>query len=143
MRQKLPIIAGAAVAAALLAGCGTAPPASPDPNFTASSGAERAVPGIASKTFAAPVTDVRVAVLKSLRRLDVKVMGEGRTEHGWKIMAVDSSRVIEIQLDLVAPNTTRMRVVLGDEDGEVARASEIVLQTSDVLGPAPIDENAA
>jgi len=143
MRQKLSIIGCAAVAAVLLAACGTTPTTSSDPNLTASSGAERAVSGIASKTFAAPVTDVRIAVLKSLHRLDVKVMGEGKTEHGWKIMAVDSRRVIEIQLDLVAPNTTRMRVVLGDNDGEFARATEIVLQTSDVLGPVPVDENAA
>jgi len=143
MRRKSSIIACAAVATVLLAACTTTPQPSPDLNLTASGGAESAVPGIASKTFAAPVTDVRIAVLKSLRRLDVKVTGEGRTEHGWKITAVDSQRVIEIQLDPVAPNTTRMRVVLGEDSEELARATEIVLQTSDVLGPVPFNENAA
>lgn len=134
---KRPATIACAIAASLLAAC-TAPPA-PDADATfTQSGAEQAIPAIASKTFAAPVNDVRMAVLRSLHRMEVKVTVDGQTEHGWKITAVDNQRVIDIQLEPVAPNTTRMRVIVGEGGRDFERATEIVLQTSDALGPRPV-----
>jgi hypothetical protein len=127
-----------AIAASLLAACVGPPAPDTEASFATSSGAEQAVPAIASKTFAAPVNDVRMAVLKSLYRMDVKVTMDGKTERGWKITAVDNQRVIDIQLEPVAPNTTRMRVIVGEGGRDFERATEIVLQTSDALGPLPV-----
>lgn len=137
MNRHLTTVACAA-AMSLLGACAMPPAADSDASFATSSGAEQAVPAIASKTFAAPVNDVRMAVLKSLYRMDVKVTVDGKTQRGWKITAVDNQRVIDIQLEPVAPNTTRMRVVVGPGGRDFDRATEIVLQTSDALGPRPV-----
>jgi hypothetical protein len=126
-----------ALAASLLAAC--AGPQGPESGGAITqSGAEQAVPAIASKTFAAAVNDVRMAVLKSLYRMDVKVTVDGKTERGWKITAVDNQHIIDIQLEPVAPNTTRMRVIVGPGGREFERATEVVLQTSDALGPQTV-----
>jgi hypothetical protein len=118
-----------AMAASLLVACTAPRGMDGDANIT-QSGAEQAVPAIASKTFAAAVNDVRMAVLKSLYRMDLKVTVDGKNERGWKITAVDNQHVIDIQLESVAPNTTRMRVIVGPGGRDFERATEVVLQTS-------------
>lgn len=127
----------AVVAVSLLAAC-AGPPAAPQRSAITNSGAERQAPNIVSKTFAAPVGDVRTAVLKSLVRMDVKVTTDHQTDHGWKITAVADDLTILIQLEPVDTTTTRMRILVAQGGkGWDEKAVEIVFRAFDALAPAP------
>lgn len=101
----------APAAAVLLAACGSASPGPGAPPVV-TSGAEQAIPNGVAKTFAANVGDVRSAVLKSLLHMDVRVVADSKTDHGWQIMAMAEDRTVLIQLESVTPTITRMRVVI-------------------------------
>ncbi len=124
-------------AALLVAACGAAPPPPVSPPVTAS-GAEQAIPHGVAKTFAANVGDVRTAVLKSLLRMDVRVLSDAKTNSGWRILAVADERTILIQLEVVSPTMTRMRVIV-DRGGWGEKATEAVWRAPDApLAPAQV-----
>lgn len=108
----------------LLAACGTAP-SGPDSPGVVASGAEQAIPNGVAKTFAANVGVVRSAVLKSLVRMDVRVVADTQTKQGWRIMAISDDRTVLIQLESITPTVTRMRVVI-DRGGWDDKATEVV-----------------
>src|ERR1700742_4461778 len=74
-------------------------------------GVNHALNGIAYKTFTAPVRQVRVATIKSLSRMEMKVTSDGKSEKGWRIEAAAADRTIEIDLEALTPSATQMRVV--------------------------------
>lgn len=125
----------AAVTLSLLTACET-PPAPAARVDIQNSGAEQAAPNIVSKTFAAPVGDVRTAVLKSLLRMEVKVTTDSKTDHGWKITALADELSIVIQLETLNPTTTRMRIIIAQGGkGWDEKITEIVLRLWDAVAP--------
>lgn len=103
--------------------------------LAAGTGVNHTLTGITYKTFNTPVNKLRLATLKTLHRMDIKVTNDRKVEFGREIMAVAVKREIEIEFETLTKRTTRMRVVVSDgvffKDG--ATATEIILQTAETL----------
>lgn len=124
--------------ALFLAGC--APVAMTAGGIAGSAGVNHALNGIAYKTFTAPVGKVRVATIRSLNRMEMKVTNDVKQNDGWRIEAIAAERTIEIDLEALTPSATRMRVVTnkgGFFFKDSATSTEIILQTAQRLeGPS-------
>ena len=94
--------------------------------------------GVAYRTFTAPLPQVESATLAALNRMGIKVEGTAKTEQGKAIKATGNERQIEVELEVISSNTTRIRTVA--KDGvffkDRATATEIILQTERVLNRA-------
>ena len=105
----------------------------------AGSGVSYTLDSIAYKTFAASEEGLRAATLKTLKRMDLRVKENQRTEAGTQIVAEASDRTVEIELDHVTTKTSRMRVNVkqGWFFRDRATATEIILQTERTLEDEP------
>jgi Protein of unknown function (DUF3568) len=95
--------------------------------------------GIAYRTFTEPTAKVRKATLVALKKMAIKYEGTEKMENGELIKARAADRAIEIELEALTPNTTRMRTVARKDGGflvDSATAYEIITQTEKVIGPA-------
>lgn len=101
-----------------------------------SAGVNYTLSGITYKTFTAPVQRVRVATMRTLHRMQIKVTRTKKTDHAWEIDGTAFERTINIELEVVTKSTTRMRVVT-DKGGflfkDRATSTEIILQTAQRL----------
>ena len=90
---------------------------------------------VAYKTFTAPEEGVRAATLKTLKRMDMEVKENQPAESGRRIVAVAGDRTIEIEVDRLTSQTTRMRVNAkqGVFFKDRATAAEIIIQTERTL----------
>lgn len=100
-----------------------------------SAGVSHTLNGYAYRTFTAPEARIKVATLAALQRMSIKVSGSRKTKGGEIILAKAENRDIEVELESLSPNTTRMRAVahaglLNDS----ATALEIISQTERTLG---------
>jgi hypothetical protein len=100
-----------------------------------SAGVNHTLNGIVYKTFTSPVKTMRVATLKTLNRMQMKVKGDEKAEYGWHIQAAAVEREIDIELQRLSPSATRMRVTTnqGSIFKDSATSTEIILQTAQVL----------
>jgi hypothetical protein len=122
----------AVMALALSAGC--APVALTAFGVGTATGVQHTLNGIAYRTFPVPLPQVRSAVTASLNRMGIKIASREKTKEGELIKASASEREIEIELDSITPNTTRMRVAV--RNGlfmDSATGTEIILQTERAL----------
>lgn len=113
----------------LLAGCEAA--ALTAFGVGASTGVSHTLSGITYRTFTAPRSKVKSAALSALLRMDIKVNGTEKIDHGELIVAHSWDRAIEIELESISSRATRMRVV-AKRNGflyDSATATEIILQT--------------
>ena len=92
--------------------------------------------GYAYRTFTASLPQVENATRTALYRMGIKVGATAKTEQGKAIAAKANDREIEIELEVVSSNTTRIRTVAkqGVFFKDRATATEIILQTEKVLG---------
>lgn len=99
---------------------------------------EQTMNGIVYKTYRQPIPEVRLASLKALSRMEMKVAQDSESKEGWQILAEATGRKIDIQLEKLTPVTTRMRVTV-DEGGffqkDAATASEIIVATTQAMTP--------
>lgn len=96
----------------------------------ASTGVAQTLNGRAYRTFTAPVAEVKQATLAALTRMGIKVVSSKRVATEEVIIARATDREIEISLEALSPNSTRMRSVT--RQGlfyDSATSLEIVLQT--------------
>lgn len=103
-------------------------------------GVEHTLNGIVFKTFTAPANNVRLAALKSLDRMGMPVTIDEKTDAGWKLTATAADRTIDIGLERLTDQVTRMRVVANEGViffKDSSTATEIILQTSDALREDP------
>lgn len=119
---------------ALVAGC--EPVAVTALGVGASTGVSQTLGGITYRTFTVPLPRVRGAALAALNRMSIKVESSRKTEDGELIKANATDRQIEVELEALTPNTTRMRTVAkkGSLLYDSATAIEIILQTEKMLG---------
>ena len=105
----------------------------------ASSGVSYTLDSIAYKTFTASEEGLHTATLKTLKRMDIQVKEREQTEAGSKIVAEAADRIIEIEVDRLSPNTSRMRVNAnqGWLFKDRATAMEILIQTERTLKDDP------
>lgn len=124
-------------AALLLAGC--EPISMTMLGIGAGTGVNHHLGGIAYRTFTEPTQKVRKATLVALKRMAIKYEGTDKIDNGEVIRAKAADRSIEIELEALTPNTTRMRTVARKDGGllvDSATAFEIISQTEKAIGPA-------
>lgn len=93
--------------------------------------------GLTYRTFTAPLPRVRGAVYTALKKMAIKPEPAEKINLGERIMAKAGDRSIEIELEALTANTTRMRAVVRREGGMVvdsATAVEIINQTEIAFG---------
>ncbi len=101
----------------------------------AGAGVYQTLGGIAYKTFTEPLPKVKKAALTALNRMAIKVGTTQKVESGENISAQAADRDIEIELESLSPNTTRMRVTARKTALlDSATAVEIIMQTEKALG---------
>jgi len=104
--------------------------------LAAGAGVDHTLSGITYKTFAVSRNQLRFAVLKTLHRMDMKVVKDKREKEILYIDAVALDRTIEIELERLTSRTTRMRVVANQGQiffKDAATATEIIVQTAATL----------
>jgi len=91
--------------------------------------------GITYRTFTAPSSKVKRAVLVALERMDIKIASTTRQDKIEILNAMASGRSIQVQIEPLTSNTTRMRVMAttGGLIYDSATATEIILQTERVM----------
>jgi hypothetical protein len=102
-------------------------------------GTSHTLGGIVYKTFAAPQVKVQRATIAALRRMQIKVEETKRDDNKDLIMARAADRDIEIEIEALTPNTTRVTVTAVKNGGLIrdsATATEIILQTEKFVGAA-------
>lgn len=125
------------VSAWLLGGC--APVALTALGVGMATGVSHTLGGMVYKTFTAPKSEVRKATMTALNRMQIKVRQSRRDGSSEVISAKAGDRDIEIELEALTPNTTRMLVTARKDSGllrDGATATEIILQTERIVGPA-------
>lgn len=130
-------IAVALVAAWMLGGC--APVALTALGVGMATGVSHTLGGIVYKTFTAPQANVRKATMTALNRMQIRVTESKRSGSSEVISAKAGDREVEIELEALTPNTTRMLVTARKDAGilrDGATATEIILQTERIVGPA-------
>ena len=89
-----------------------------------------------TRTFTAPLLRVKTASIGALKRMGIATEEVRKVDNGELITARAGRREIQVELESLTANTTRMRVLARDGtlfyDG--ATASEIIVQTEKVLG---------
>jgi hypothetical protein len=100
-------------------------------------GVSHTLGGMVYKTFTAPQAHVKRATLGALNRMQVKVVQSRREGSTERILARAGDRDIEVELEALTPNTTRM-LVTAKKDGGILRdgatATEVILQTEKIAG---------
>jgi hypothetical protein len=123
----------AVAAFTVLAGC--ASDSSGSHRQTSDTALSRA-PVAATRTFAAPIEDVRRASMRALDRMDIAVIDDQASPLGWRIAAGDSPSVA-IELVPLGANVTRMRVVADHPSVAPPQyaqtASEVLAQTGKTM----------
>lgn len=102
----------------------------------AGTGVAHTLSGIAYKTFTEPLPKVKNATLTALKRMAIKVSTVEKVEGGENIKAQTPDRDIEIELEAISANTTRMRTTARKKSAlmDSATAVEIIIQTEKALG---------
>jgi hypothetical protein len=116
-------------AAGLLAGC--EPLSLAALGIGGSAAVNHKVSGTPYRTFTAPISKVKTASMGALKRMGIKTESMTKMENGELITARAGKREIEVELESLTPNTTRMKVV-AREGGffyDSATATEIIAQT--------------
>jgi hypothetical protein len=92
--------------------------------------------GVTYKTFTAPLPTVKRASIGALNRMGMKPSGMEKQEGNEVLKAVGNDRNIEIVLEAISSNSTRMRVIArnGAVFYDSATATEIIMQTERILG---------
>src|SRR3954462_7532791 len=100
-------------------------------------GVSHTLSGMVYKTFTTPQAQVEKATYGALNRMQVKVLNAKRDGSSKTILAKAGDRDIEIELEALTPNTTRMAVTARKDGGIVrdgATATEVILQTEKIVG---------
>lgn len=91
---------------------------------------------VTSRTFTEPLADVRQAVHEALKRMAIPVAGTAETGAATMITAKAGTREIEIELEPITANTTRMQSIARREGSFIldsATGAEIIAQTERIL----------
>jgi uncharacterized protein DUF3568 len=101
-------------------------------------GVSHTLSGMVYKTFTTPQAQVKRATLGAFKRMQITVVESKRKGSTETIVAKAGDRDIEVELEALTPNTTRM-LVTAKKDGGILRdgatATEVILQTEKIVGP--------
>jgi hypothetical protein len=104
-----------------------------------SAGLDHTLDGISYKTFAAPVAGVRLAVLRSFKRMQIRVVKDSEHESDprlWSIIGRAADREIDVEVERLTGRAASMRVVV--QKGKFffkdsATGEQIIVETSEEL----------
>jgi hypothetical protein len=102
----------------------------------AGAGISYTLSNVAYRSFSFPVDRVHQATIDALKKMDIKILDDSKSEEGRTITAMTKELDIVIHLEEVTSKTTqvkvdaRKRVVLKDK----ATAGEIINQVGKILG---------
>lgn len=102
----------------------------------AGAGVNHTLSGTAYKTFTAPLKQVQIATIQSLELMHIDLTDMNETNEGWKITGSTDKREIDVQLEVISSNASRMRVVVIKRDAltrDSSTAAEIIIQTANKL----------
>ena len=137
MKLRKTIVAGLALASLSLGGCAAV--ALTALGVGMATGVSHTLSGMVYKTFTTPQAQVEKATYGALNRMQVKVTKAKRNGSSNTILAKAGDREIEIELEALTPNTTRMAVTAKKDGGilrDGATATEVILQTEKIVGPS-------
>jgi hypothetical protein len=100
-------------------------------------GVSHTLNGTVYKTFTTSQSSVKRASYSALDRMQVKVVKAKREGSTERIAARAGDRDIDIELEALTPNTTRMSVTAKQDGGilrDGATATEVILQTEKLVG---------
>ncbi|HET7730803.1 MAG TPA: DUF3568 family protein [Usitatibacter sp.] len=101
-------------------------------------GVSHTLSGMVYKTFTTPQSHVKKATMTAFNRMQIRVVESKRKGSTETIVAKAGDRDIEVELEALTPNTTRM-LVTAKKDGGILRdgatATEVILQTEKFVGP--------
>ncbi len=92
--------------------------------------------GLVYRTFSEPLPRVRGATLAAFKRMAIKPGKTEKIELGERILAQAGDRDVEVELEALTPNTTRMRATVRRNGGMIvdsATAVEIITQTEQAI----------
>jgi len=124
-----------AAAIALLPGCAAV--AVTAAGVGMATGVSHTLGGIVYKTFSAPQAKVHRSTVAALNRMQIKVVDTTRDGNKELIKARAADRDIEIEIESLTPNTTRLTVTASKQGSllrDSATATEIILQTEKLVG---------
>lgn len=101
-----------------------------------SAGLDHMLGGTTHKTFAHSLPQMRLATLKTLRRMDIDVTEDKKGKEAWKIRGKAGERFIEIELEELTLKATQMSVMVAQGDvfnPDKSTGSEIISQTADTI----------
>jgi len=127
----------AVLALATLPLCGCAAVALTALGVGMATGVSHTLSGMVYKTFTTPQAQVEKATYGALSRMQVKVVNAKRDGSSKSIVTRAGDRDIEIELEALTPNTTRMAVTAKKDGGilrDGATATEVILQTEKIVG---------
>lgn len=133
--RSLRTFAVVALAATATAGC--IPLALTAVGVGMATGVSHTLGGIVYKTFAAPQSRVERATVAALGRMQIRIVANKRDGSKQVIAARASDRNIDVEIEALTPNTTRMMVTAVESGGifrDSATATEIILQTEKLVG---------
>ena len=93
--------------------------------------------GMVYKTFTAPQSSVKRSTYAALNKMQVKVLKTEKKGSTETILAKAGDRDIDVELEALTPNTTRMKVTARQDTGilrDGATATEVILQTEKFVG---------
>jgi hypothetical protein len=100
-------------------------------------GVSHTLSGIVYKTFSVPQAQLKKATLTALSKMQIKVLTSTRSGETELISASAGDRSVEVELESLTGNTTRMSVTVKKSGGilrDSATATEIILQTERYVG---------
>ena len=132
--RRAALAAAILIVAALVSGCETIALAGLGIGGTAA--VNHRMSGTPTRTFTAPLKKVKMASIGALKRMGIAHDDVKKIDNGEVIIARVGKREIEVELESLTANTTRMRVVArnGSLFYDGATASEIIAQTEKGLG---------
>nr|WP_294841209.1 DUF3568 family protein [uncultured Methylotenera sp.] len=92
--------------------------------------------GLVYRTFTEPLPRVRSATLTAFKRMAIKPEKTEKIELGERVIARAGDRDVEVELEALTPNTTRMRATVRRNGGVIvdsATAVEIITQTEQAI----------
>jgi predicted small secreted protein len=132
--RRAALVAAILIVAALVAGCETL--SLTMLGIGGSAAVNHKLSGIPARTFTVPLVKVKTASIGALKRMGITAEDVKKIENGELITARLGKRQIEVELESLTAQTTRMRVVArnGSFFYDGATASEIIVQTEKSLG---------
>ncbi|HSQ80168.1 MAG TPA: DUF3568 family protein [Casimicrobiaceae bacterium] len=100
-------------------------------------GVSHTLGGIVYRTFAAPQVRVERATVAALRQMQIRIVDNRKDKGVQVISARASDRDIDIEIEALTPNTTRLKVTAVEDGGIIrdsATATEIIMQTEKLVG---------